>query len=144
MNCRCEKPNQGSNPRNEGSCIKCGRPVNPEALLSDAVTRNAYDRIESHFPGKVPESYLAFRSQCEAREKEGRRKFGLQYLWRRNRRESLEEFADGSNYVLFDHLQVINWIGEDRDEDRVYQIMYRCWQLYDEVRALSLARRGSP
>lgn len=59
--------------------------------------------------------WLAFRRECEARERAGREEFGDDWLYRDNAAAGMEEAADGANYAHFE-AERIRANGGDYDE----------------------------
>ncbi len=143
MACSCPRPNQSSDPRKAGTCIKCGRLVGADVLSSETI-RWFYDRLETCFPGKPPAAFAAFRREAEAREVEGRDKFGLSYLSRSNLVEASEEGADEANYFLFDVLQHRRRLGRDDDLDLALEGAWHSFKAYECARRLEAKRLGSP
>lgn len=145
MTCSCPEPNEGADPRHKGQCLKCALPIDPRVLSSDETVGEFYDWLErAEFPkGGVTPVYGHFRQVAEAREREGREKFGLSYLHRKNEAEALEELADASNYLLFAVLQA-RQRGEDEEWSTAVEVARHCFKAYEFAALHAAKRRGSP
>ena len=144
MACRCPAPLEPADPRHKGECCKCGKVLGAQVLSSENIVW-FYDRLESCFPGKAPPAFKAFRHECEAREFEGREKFGLSYLSRDNLKEAAEEESDADNYRFFKILQLRS---EGRDEADVMDLLlsaaFHAYKAYEFDRRAEARLRGSP
>lgn len=121
-------------------------------MSSDQTVKEFWDRLGAAIYPRwgMPEfepdlEWVRYRAEAEAREREGREKFGGAYLSRKNLKDADEEDSDGSNYVFFDVLQWRHTSQTDRDDDidlalesaRHRYIAYCC------DRKLERKRRGS-
>ena len=114
MTCTCEVPLDSPNPRNV-SCNRCGLPIDPDCRCDERTIGQFYDRLQSAlFRGKPSASFLRFRALAEEREQEGRERYGLAYLGKRNELEAQEEGADLANYLAFAIFQA-RQRGEDEE-----------------------------
>lgn len=105
-----------------------------------------YDRLAaSIFPGPVPEDFVAFRAEAEARHVAGEDVFGDQYLRRDNKPEGREEAADLGNYALYDHLQYLAGVGTEDDElALVLTAAKHGYLAHKAFQELAAKRNGSP
>jgi hypothetical protein len=115
-----------------------------QTAQEDSAFKQFFDHLGFSFPGKVPDSFLAFRHHCEQRERDGRTTFGDSYLGRDNILESLEELGDFGIYMYLDHRKEIREGVEDDDISLVLQACFFAYQAYDCARQLAAKRRGSP
>jgi hypothetical protein len=119
--------------------------LDPAWLSNDETVAAFFDRLEdSAFPGAVPESFHAFRRQCEAREKAGRKHFGLAYLSRKNLREGAEEEADA---VIYRHLHMLQRLRDAGDDEGIALVLEACRHSYEAYRCdreVEARLRGSP
>jgi len=95
--CLCVRPKQ--NPRSTGYCRRCGIRLDPRWISSDETMGQFYKPVMD-LPGVRPGTIV----QAQARERDGRDLFGLNYLSRSNEEEALEEFSDALNYAAFSWL----------------------------------------
>lgn len=106
-----------------------------------------FDRLEDALftnvrKDRLPSDWLTFRRQAEARERDGRDRFGDAYLRRDNAGEGLEEAADGANYGYFD---VERTRAEHGDVDEALQLaLIAANHFYEGHRALHALRGKVP
>lgn len=143
MSCQCSIPKEPADPR-YSHCLICGKAIDEAWTSNDSTVHAFLDRLESTIPGKAPEDFRAFRLQCEGREREGRGEFGHAFLARDNLEDAAEEFADGSNYFLFDHLQQLRRAGRDDEISLVLTGAWHSFQAHRCARQLAAKRRGTP
>lgn len=108
--CKCEEPRPFPQAEKAHTCVTCSGEICdwwvPNDKTVDRFFSHLQDGLYPLIPEKdLPEDWLAFRSLCESREKEGRGKFGLRCLARNNPADALEEIADYCLYLLFDVLK---------------------------------------
>ena len=144
--CPCPEPKEPLNPRGKGSCIKCGRLLNPEWVDSEKNVAKLFDRLaEALPPGEADsEAWWAFRAHCESRERMGRSTFGFRYLNRSNTSEALEEAADYCLYLLLDSLREIRDNGSEEDMDLVLIGARHAFKCHETARHLRARRHGAP
>ena len=149
MSCKCKVPQKSPNPRSAASCGICGKLLDPAWLSTDATMTKFFNRFEAGMfpPATRPKKkrwFWGLRRLCEAREREGRDKFGLAYLSHDFLENVGEEAADIIVYSHLRHLRTIKESGEDRDIDLLLQ---GCKEVSDGLRTLSEYRAknaGSP
>lgn len=159
--CRCPAPSRYPSPFHRDSCVTCSGEIREEWTSNDRTVKNFYDALErgvvqravvateGPHTGKAvqpeaPEWFRAFRQRCEARERAGRDTFGLRCLGRDNLLDAHEEWADGSNYVLFDSLKEIRRSGHDPDLDAALMVAYHAAMAAKHTERLRSKRRGAP
>lgn len=128
FSCTCPIPRQIVDPRRPETCQACLGWINPDWTSNDRTVSKFYDRlaaslfIPDQMTGKllVPDDYIVFRAEAEARERAGRETFGHRSLARNNLRDAREEAADGGNYLLFHHLRKVR---EGDGEDRMARVL---------------------
>lgn len=135
--CECNEPRETVNPRRPGTCVKCGKPFDPEWVSSDETFAAFFDRLAESM-AVVPPEFETFRAQCAKRERAGRETFGFRYLSRENTTDAYEEACDGANYMLFNALQKVKegYPGEDIDAD-----LTAAWKFYEAWSAAARAYR---
>ena len=143
MSCSCSCPREGADPRREGSCNQCGKLIDPSCTSNDKTAAEFFNYLASalHGPSSAWES---FRRECEVRERDGRGHFGLAFLGRDNLEEASQEFSDGANYLLFDHLKEVRRNGDDREVDLVLTVAWHAFKASEGVALLRAKRHGSP
>lgn len=144
MSCSCPEPVESSNPRNRGTCNKCARPIPGDVLSNDQTVKAFFDRLSSALPGEPPDSFLDFRELCERREREGRDRFGLQYLRRDNCLEAAEEAADLALYMHLELLRERRAAVSSADSALAFTAAYHAYLAFDASRRLRSTHRGSP
>lgn len=141
--CECEVPWEGPDPRKKGTCLGCGKILRPEWISSDQTMSEFYNRLEAIFPGPPTRLFLAFRQQCEDRERAGRKKFGHSSLGKDNIAEAREEAADLANYMVFDGLKHRRETGDDDDISLPLTAALHAFRAYEAMAALEGKRAGS-
>jgi hypothetical protein len=112
-----------------------------------ATLADFFSRLEAGiFPRatELPNDWLAFRRECEARELAGRETFGNAYRDRDNRVEAMEECSDLAMYAWLDYLQQIERAGSDEDFALVLSAAHHGFLAHRAFQALAGKRRGSP
>jgi len=142
--CKCPEPIRSSNPRYPHLCLRCCWRISPTWDSNDENVRAFFDRLESVFPGSAPPDFIAFRRECERRERAGRDTFRHRYLTRDNRAEALEEAADLANYMLFDVLQHLRKTGTEDEKELALTVAFHAYESYEAVLRLGRKRAGSP
>ena len=141
--CQCRRPRTVGDPRKKGSCVRCGKLLGKRWTSNNENFNIFFDRLESAFPGEVPDSFVAFRAQCLAREYEGRERFGFTYMIRDNLAESREEAADLCMYLYLDGLAARR-AGKDEEESVALTAALHCYKAYEAIRDLEAKRHGAP
>lgn len=147
VSCRCQLPIESGNPRSAGSCVACGRILDPAWTSNDKTVASFYTGLQRGvFPNElvIADEFTLFRVEAESREFAGRKRFGHSHLRRDNLREAREEAADGANYLLFDHLQEIRATGRDEDMDLVLTGAKHFYLAHKAAQNLRERRRGAP
>ena len=155
--CQCPQPRNSINPRKAGSCLICGRMLDPEWVSSESTMQEIFKGLAWSMPygeaiqknpatlqEELTDDFLAFWADCSERERAGRPRFGFSYLARNNEREALEEWADGANYLAFSHLKAIRDEGDDEDMDVALTAMFHAFKAHQATRRLSRKRHGAP
>lgn len=144
MPCECPVPLLASDPRRK-ACLRCSMPIEGGVgISSDEAFAEFFDRLQrAMFPGKVPEWFVAFRRECEARERQGREEYGLSYLRRDNCVEACQEFADGAIYFMFDVLQSLRNTGDEEGIDIALTGAWHAAEAHRCAQELSARRRAS-
>lgn len=145
--CKCDQPQQPVNPRQQGSCTRCGRIIPPEWNSSEIKGLLKGFEESIHTFGPVYEdpagSWTAFRDYCLAREAAGRDAFGYRFMDRDNCIDGIEEAVDGANYAMFDIIKARK-TGEHIDESAALTAVYHAWKLYEALILMKNKRTGSP
>jgi hypothetical protein len=141
MPCRCPRPADSDNPRNRGSCVKCGRAI-PDEWNTKHIA-GLLDQVRAIFPGKPPPNWQEFVRWCNDREFRGRDLFGLSYLDKDNCLEGMEEAADGANYAMFDVLRARRQ-GTHTDDALALTAVYHAFELFDALARLRGKHGGAP
>lgn len=147
MPCQCPAPSESADPRTEGECAKCGRPIDSELINPDRQLAAFFDHLEAAARGagkKAPPIFVAFREHCEMRERIGRERFGVGYLAKDNAAEALEECCDTAIYMALDAIRYSRQHGEDADLSLALTAAFHAYRSYEAVRRLAAKRRGSP
>lgn len=118
--CTCRKPAASPNPRSLGSCVKCGRRLDPAWASNDEEFRAFFQRLREAIPPADRDRLDEFISMAYARELDGRTRYGFRYLNRDNCVEGFEEAADGGNYAYMERLRARRLLGYDSDEVNGY------------------------
>jgi hypothetical protein len=134
-------------------CADCKKRVRQAAVADDRRISLFFDRLqESLFrfdrvSGELlaPDTWFAFREQCQARERRGRDVFGLRYLSadRDNPAEGLEEACDGAMYAYLDTLKSAHLGRDDADVHLALIAAQRAYQLYEALLDLRAAKAGT-
>lgn len=91
---------------------------------------------------ELPDDWMAFRRQCEAREEAGREEFGDDWRYRDNSIAGREEGADGANYAHFESERTLEQGG---DYDDVLQLALIAAKAFFEAhQALAQMRASTP
>jgi hypothetical protein len=140
--CECEKPSY--KPQKPEVCVRCGFPMNPAWVSSDATHEAFWRRLEDAlYPNGAPDSFLALKLQSQNRERAGRHIFGFEYLKKDNLAEATEEISDAEIYIALDSLQTIRERGSDQDMDMVLTAMAKGVEFYEALLRLRHKRRGA-
>lgn len=91
-----------------------------------------------------PSDWVAFRRECEARERAGRDTFGTAYRDRDNRAEAMEECSDLAMYAWLDYLQQLERNGGDEDFALVLSAAHHGYLAHKAFQDLAAKRLGSP
>ncbi|MBA2715187.1 MAG: hypothetical protein H0U55_16755 [Rubrobacteraceae bacterium] len=145
--CQCPKPRPDPNPRRASSCVACGSHFDPAWESNDETVAEFFDRYERALPTwpHVPESVRTFRIHCEARERAGRKTFGMAYLDRDNLREGLEEASDLALYVFLDLLKERRAGNLPHYEtDVAMQLVHHAAESYRLLHVMTAKRHGAP
>lgn len=141
--CACPVPEPHGSPEKPPFCVRCSFPLNPVWTSNDTNMSEFFDRLRDSFPGKAPDWFDGFRSQCMARERAGRTTFRMGYLGRDNTDEGCEEAADGALYAYLDLLKARR-AGLPEEWDLVLTAAWHAAQLHHTMRRLREKRAGSP
>ncbi len=143
MSCACPIPRESVNPRTNGSCVACGKIIDPNWSSNDQTLGTFLDRLRDAFPGEPPEGFDLFRRHCEHRERAGRKTFGESFHGRDNLAEGLEELVD---LVLYMHLDILKSrrAGGDEDWDTALSAAFHAVKSREFVRQRIARRSGSP
>lgn len=141
MSCPCPRPLMTPNPRCAGNCVKCGKRIEGDWV----VTTESMDTLHALLvEGRPIPDYETFRAHAAAREYAGRQKFGYQYLSRDNAADGLEEAADGANYAFFE-LHKMHRTEYDQDSAALLlDAAYHFAQAHHSLRQAISSREGTP
>jgi hypothetical protein len=149
--CRCPHPVGFEVAHKADTCVKCGRFINPLWTSNDKTLAAFFDRLaRSIFPTNdltgrpaVSEDWLTFRRHVEARELEGRPKFGHRFLSRDNIWDAREEAADLALYALLDVLRARR-DGTDEVLNHALNVAQKAFEGYSALSTIRRVRSGSP
>jgi hypothetical protein len=149
VSCTCEVPNEPADPRHAGECCKCGRPITGPGISTDETLAEFFDRLEAGmFHLKAPAKERAFFRQVKAlakhREREGRVKFGLDYLGHDAMANVAEEAVDAVLYLYLRGLRTRRETGEDEGLDLLLQASSQFIGALETAMQYPAKRRGSP
>lgn len=101
--CSCDVPRPYGAPQKAHACASCGYWINPAWTVNDKTMGEFWARLRGAIPHETAVDLIYPHS--DAREREGRRLYGLRYLGRDCAFEGMEEAADGPNYAAMELLR---------------------------------------
>jgi hypothetical protein len=144
VTCACIPPREGPDPRSKGSCVRCGKLIDQEALSTDETHAQFTGRLRSCFPGPPPTGFDDFCQTALERARGGREEFGHSHLDRDNCMEAEDEATDLLNYMHFDVLKAEREGYGEQDIDLALSTAFYAWKAFESARKLAAKRRGSP
>lgn len=159
MSCICAVPVEPADPRHAGECCKCGRPIAGPGISTDETTNAFLGRLEegmhrywpSHARAAEPEGeekerefFRSVAALVAYREREGREKFGFDYLKHDFNANVSEEAADIVCYAMLKNLRTLRETGDERGIEILLQ---GCGQVIAGLKTLlgyEAKRLGSP
>lgn len=141
--CRCSVPVRYPQPSFPNTCVRCGFHISPLWTSNDLTVGDFFNRLATVFPTKPPQWFHAFRSQCEARERAGRTRFGHSFLSRDNIEEAIEEAAD---LAIYAHLHILRACREQREDHRdlAMTAALKAAEAYHALTELRARETGAP
>jgi hypothetical protein len=152
--CTCPVPAESPNPRTT-SCNRCAKPIDYDAdwVVNDRTHNEVLNRVEQALRAADPEewpkdkpppiAWVHFRNMCFERERNGRERFGFEYLTRDNSAAGAEESTDGSNYT---YMETRRFIREGRTVpwDLALKAIYHDYMAYLTRLEMRQAAKGAP